>query len=301
MRALAGVAGGILSGAAPAYIGDYFPSEKRGWANGIVMTGIAMGQILGIPLGTVLAEYYGVAAPFMLFAIPMAASFLLVWTAVPQPPVLRETSLTIARTIRRYLIMLRTPHIAAAAGSYCMMFMGIAFYVIYLPTWLEETFDVTGKDIASLFVVGGLASVLIGPRAGKLSDRIGRKTLIIGACVGLSILMGATTLLLSSFWIAYPLFFLTMVMVAARMGPFQALLSEIVPAEQRGSMMSLSIAFGQLSMGLGSALSGFIYTRIGYTASSILGAAGMLVMGILVWFYIGETRPRTGREPQSGY
>ena len=46
-RALTGMAGGMLSGVAPSYIGDYFPSEKRGWANGMVMTGIAAGQILG--------------------------------------------------------------------------------------------------------------------------------------------------------------------------------------------------------------------------------------------------------------
>lgn len=50
VRALAGMAGGVLSGAAVAYVGDYFPYEKRGWANGWIMSGIAMGQILGIPL-----------------------------------------------------------------------------------------------------------------------------------------------------------------------------------------------------------------------------------------------------------
>ena len=32
-RTLAGAAGGILSGAAVAYVGDYFPRDRRGWAN----------------------------------------------------------------------------------------------------------------------------------------------------------------------------------------------------------------------------------------------------------------------------
>src|SRR5688572_25592633 len=36
VRALAGAAGGILSGAAVAYVGDYFPYRRRGWANGWV-------------------------------------------------------------------------------------------------------------------------------------------------------------------------------------------------------------------------------------------------------------------------
>ena len=32
VRGLSGVAGGMLSGAAVSYVGDYFPYEKRGWA-----------------------------------------------------------------------------------------------------------------------------------------------------------------------------------------------------------------------------------------------------------------------------
>jgi len=290
MRALSGVAGGMLSGVGSAYIGDYFPSERRGWANGVVMTGIAAGQILGIPIGTILAEQFGVSVPFIFFAFPMGVAFVLVCMGVPQPPVRFAQPMTVARTIGLYASLLRTPSLAAAVGSYCMMFVGFAFYVIYLPTWLKETFDASGMDIASLFVVGGVASVLIGPRAGRLSDRIGRKTLIIGACIGLSILMAVTTLVVFAFWITYPMFFLTMIMVAARMGPFQALLSEIVPDEQRGSMMSLGIACGQLAMGLGGALSGVVYTRVGYGASSIIAAVGMLTMAGLVYGYIDETR-----------
>ena len=56
VRAVAGIAGGILNGAAVAYVGDYFPEERRGWANGWVFSGFAAGQIAGIPLGTILAE-----------------------------------------------------------------------------------------------------------------------------------------------------------------------------------------------------------------------------------------------------
>ncbi|NNE35046.1 MAG: MFS transporter, partial [Rhodothermales bacterium] len=36
VRAMAGAAGGMLSGAAVSYVGDYFPYNRRGWANGWV-------------------------------------------------------------------------------------------------------------------------------------------------------------------------------------------------------------------------------------------------------------------------
>ncbi len=290
IRTLSGMAAGILSGVAPAYIGDHFPSERRGWANGMVMTAIAAGQILGIPGGTLLADRFGFAAPFVIFSIPMVLSFVLVCTLARQPAVARERLTSIGSVVKRYASMFTTPATAAAIGAYCMMFMGIAFYVIYLVVWIKETFGVTGTEVASLFVVSGIASVIVGPWAGGLSDRIGRKVMVVSACLGLFVLMSLTTIIMADFWIAYPLFFTIMVLVSARMGPFQALLSEIVPAERRGSLMSLSIATGQLAMGICSAVAGIVYTEVGYVFSSIIGGAGMLAMGYIIWRYIPETR-----------
>lgn len=297
VRSVSGMAAGVLSGVAPAYIGDHFPPERRGWANGVVMTAVAVGQIVGIPGGTILADRFGFAAPFVCFAAPMVLSFVLVCTLAKQPAVARASLSSIGSVVRRYAAMFTTPATAAAVGAYCVMFSGIAFYVIYLVVWIKETFGVTADEVASLFVVAGIASVIVGPWAGRLSDRIGRKVLVVGGCLGLFVLMTLTTAIMTDFWIAYPLFFAIMVLVSARMGPFQALLSEIVPAERRGSLMSLSIATGQLAMGLCSAAAGVVYTEVGYVFSSVIGGMGMLAMGFIIWRFIPETRhavrPRT--------
>ncbi|MEO1186007.1 MAG: MFS transporter, partial [Cyanobacteria bacterium J06636_27] len=74
----AGVSGGVLTGVAVAYVGDYFPYERRGWANGWVMSGFAFGQVVAVPMGTILAERYGFRSPFILFSIIAAISFLLI-------------------------------------------------------------------------------------------------------------------------------------------------------------------------------------------------------------------------------
>ncbi|PSQ65228.1 MAG: MFS transporter, partial [Bacteroidetes bacterium QH_1_61_8] len=71
MRLLAGVGGGMLSGGAVAYVGDYFPYEQHGWANGWVMSGQAFGQVAGIPLGKALAAGFGYRWPFLMFAVTM--------------------------------------------------------------------------------------------------------------------------------------------------------------------------------------------------------------------------------------
>ena len=290
VRAVSGMAAGVLSGVAPAYIGDHFPPERRGWANGVVMTAIAFGQIVGIPAGTLLADRFDFATAFMSFSIPMALSFVLVCTLARQPVVARERLTSIGSAVKRYISMFSAPATAAAVGAYSIMFTGIAFYVIYLVVWMKDAFGVTGDEVASLFVVSGIASVIVGPWAGRLSDRFGRRFMIVGACLGLFVLMALTTIIMSEFWIAYPLFFTIMVLVSARMGPFQALLSEIVPAERRGSLMSLSIATGQLAMGFCSAAAGVVYIELGYAFSSMIGGTGMLAMGYLVWRYIPETR-----------
>ena len=271
------------------YRGSFSP-ERRGWANGVVMTAVAVGQIVGIPGGTILADRFGFAAPFVCFALPMVLSFVLVCTLARQPAVARARLSSIGSVVKRYASMFTTPATAAAVGAYCMMFSGIAFYVIYLVVWIKATFGVTSDEVASLFVVSGIASVIVGPWAGRLSDRIGRKVMVVGGCLGLFVLMTLTTAIMRDFWIAYPLFFAIMVLVSARMGPFQAMLSEIVPADRRGSLMSLSIATGQLAMGFCSAAAGVVYTEVGYAFSSVIGGVGMLAMGFVIWRFIPETR-----------
>ncbi len=289
VRVFAGMAGGILSGAAVSYIGDYFPYDRRGWATGWVMSGGAFGQIIGIPLGIVMAERWGFHSPFYLFAVTMAATLPLLYFGVPQPAVTRTSdALTVRRAAADYGAMLKRPEVAWAAVAYFVMFFGVAVFVIYLPTWLERDLGATGDQIALMFLIGGVANVVVGPQAGKLSDRIGRKGIILLATIGLSLLMVGTVPLVTNITIAYGFFFLTMALVAMRVSPFSALLTGLVQDERRGSLMSLAVALGQLGFALGGAVAGPLFAGVGYTSNTVLGAVFVLAMGLIVWFFIPE-------------
>ena len=289
VRVFAGMAGGVLSGAAVSYIGDYFPYERRGWAVGWVMSGAAVGQIIGIPMGIVMAERWGFHSPFYLFAITMALTLPLLFFGVPQPPVKRTSDrLTVSGAFADYVALLKRPEVAWAAVAYFVMFFGVAVFVIYLPTWLEADLGASGGQIALMFLVGGVANVVTGPWAGKLSDRIGRKGIILLACVGLSILMVGTVPLVTNITLAYVFFFLTMVLVAMRVSPFSALLTGLVRDERRGSLMSLAVALGHLGFALGGAVAGPLFARVGYGSNTVLGAVFVLGMGLIVWFFIPE-------------
>ena len=298
VRVLAGAAGGVLSGSAVSYIGDFFPYNRRGWATGWVMSGMAFGQIAGIPLGIVLAGTYGFKAPFYLFAVAMAATFVMIWLRVPQPDVQRTVGrLTVASAVRNYRAMLSQGKIAAAALAYFTMFLGVSLFVVYLPYWLEQSLGATPNAIATLFIVGGIANVLTGPQAGKLSDRIGRKRIVILSCVGLSIVMLLTTVLVREFWVAYLLYFATMVLVAMRLSPFSALLTALVGNERRGSLMSMTIALGQVGFAVGAAMAGPLYSRFGYRSNTVLGAVAVMTMAGIVAYLVPEPNPQEETSP----
>jgi len=289
VRAITGAAGGILSGSAVSYIGDYFPYEKRGWANGWVMSGAASGQVLGIPLGTILSEKVAFYAPFVLFSITMALTFILIWRYLPQPSVeQRQHKISIINSVSDYWVMLKRPEIGSASLAYMVMFLSISMFIVYLPSWLTYQFRVTSEDIALMFFVGGIANVMTGPNAGRFSDVVGRKKLILLSCSGTALIMGISTFVIQEFYIVYFLFFITMMLVAMRISPFQALLSEIVSGNNRGSLMSLTVSLGQLGFGIGGAFAGVVYSKVNYFTSTIIGAFFILSAGLIIWKFVPE-------------
>lgn len=292
VRAFTGAGGGLLTGATAAYVGDAFPPERRGWANGWTMSGMAVGQVVAIPLGTLMAAGTGFRAPFVAFAATMALAFAGVWLWVPQPGVARyRGAVGPAAALRRYARMLRRSEVAAAVVAFFAVFLATSLYVLYLPVWLEGARGATPRQVALLFALGGLATVLAGPWAGRLSDRVGRKRLVVACSVGLAAGMPATTLLVGEVWVAFPIFTVVTGLFAARASPFQALLAEIVPDEERGSLMSLSMAMGQGGSGIGGAIAGSAYGASGYLSNTLLAAAVALGMALLVWRYLPETGP----------
>ncbi len=289
VRAVAGAAGGMLSGAAVSYVGDYFPYNRRGWANGWVMSGVAFGQIVGIPMGILLADQFGFKVAFVMFGATMFFATILIWLYVPQPDVQRDAArLTVKRAVKNYGELLRQKVVVASAAAYFLMFFSIGLYLIYLPTWLEATLGVSGGEIAGLFLVGGLTNIIVGPMAGKLSDSVGRKPLIIYSSLGFAVVMILTTFVVTSMFFAYVLFGLAMSMMAIRISPLQSLLTALVSENRRGALLSLTVSIGQVGIGIGGAIAGIAYTEYGYFSNTLVGAVGITMMAILVYVSLPE-------------
>lgn len=291
IRSLSGAAGGMLSGAAIAYVGDYFPYNRRGWAHGWIMSGVAAGQILGIPMGKFLAGLASFRIPFIVFGITMAGAVALIYYFVPQPDVKRnQAPLSIKQSLSNYGVLLKDRHVSAAALAYLLMFASVGMYLVFLPSWLEFDIGLENNDIVFLFLIGGIMNVITGPYAGQLSDRIGRKPLVVSSCVGLSLVMLATTYVVDSRTFAYIFFGIAMALIAMRISPFQALITALVDADRRGSLMSLTISIGQIGMFVGSGMAGVAYEKYGYLSNTIMGAISMLLMAMIVYHFLPEPK-----------
>ena len=289
IRAVAGACGGLLSGAAFAYITDALPERRRGWATGWVNTGFAGGQIFSIPLGSWLALAVDVRAAFVVFGVVMLVACLLVYMAAPQPPIGRAQRLTASGLLAGYARLAKRQSTRDACLVYGALFTAIGLFVPYLPDFLERSAGLAAMATAMVFTTGGCAMVLTGSRSGRWSDRIGRLPIAAGGTAIVAISMLGMLLAGWSGWLAYPVFALTMAGAAARSGALRTLVSELLPAEQRGTLIYVSLALGQLGFAAGSALAGPLYVSFGFAGNAI---AGCLVSGIMagaIWRLLPET------------
>ena len=170
----------------------------------------------------------------------------------------------------------------SAAAVYLLMFAGVGLFVVYFPSWLEAALGFGSREVSAVYVLGGVANVLAGPRAGRLSDRIGRKPVIVAASAGVGLLMMATPLTAAAPVAVYAVFFGIMALAASRVSPLQALLTEMVPAERRGSFMSLTAATGNAGFAAGSAAAGALYAGLGFGANALAAGVGALAAAAMV-------------------
>ncbi|WP_299273549.1 MFS transporter [uncultured Psychroserpens sp.] len=294
IRILTGVSGGILTGSCISFVRDYFPYNKRGWANGVIATGSAIGQIAAIPLGVIFAKNFGFATPFMFFGFVMCLVFGLAYFFIPQIKNNRtKVEIKPISILKGYIQILKASVYRILSISYILMFFSITVYLVYFPKWLEASFRSGAKDIALVFFFGGCASLLASPFAGKLTDVVGRKPVTIISNFILTLILGLSLVIELSYMQATAVFFLFMLCVSGRLVSFQSLASDITSSENRGQVMCLMIAIGQIGMALGSGIAGLMYSTIGFELNIITAAIASLIMAMIIWKVIPTVKTIT--------
>jgi len=289
MRALAGAAAGVYSGSMVAFVGDYFPYKRRGWATGWIMTGVACGQIIGTPAGILLANTYGFQMPFIVFGGLMVLASGMIWRYLPKPNVsYDEKHISMTAILKTYGGLLRSQGPSAGVLLYFLLFASIGFFLFFFPKWLEADIGISVQQLALLFVMGGVGIVVGTTSGGMLSDRFGRKPIIVCASFVMILVLPFVTLWVQGLTSAIIVTVLILLPGAMRTGPIMALLTTLTTDTQRGSMMGLVTAAGQFGLGMATATAGWLYEYQGFLYNILASTIAIVLMIWVVWQFLPE-------------
>ncbi|GLV58789.1 tetracycline resistance MFS efflux pump [Dictyobacter sp. S3.2.2.5] len=172
-------------------------------------------------------------------------------------------------------------------------FTGFGLIIPLLPFWAEHL-GANPLGVGAIVTVYALAQFIFTPVLGGLSDRYGRRPVIVISLLietlslALTAISGSLIMLLFARFIGG--------LGASNIGSAQAVVSDVTSAKDRAKGMGLIGASIGVGFVLGPALGG-ILSPLGATIPFWAAAAIALVNALLVFCFLPETRTR--REPRS--
>jgi predicted MFS family arabinose efflux permease len=286
-RALTGLAAGTLSTCSVTFAADWFAYNVRGRAIGLISSAYFAAPILGVPIAAQIADRYGWRRAFLFFGA-LAIVVTLATLRLPQerlnPQPSAEKLRVAARAFRSFLA--RRDTVAALVIAF-LVSGGLVGFLTYIGEWLNRSFGLSTRSIGLVFMLGGVVAVASAPLGGILSDRWGKRAVSIVSNILLAVAVVCVPFLP---WGAALLgvFALASLGAAFRQGPLTALMTEMVPAAQRGSFIALRNIASQLGIGATAYAGGVLFQRSGYAAVTSLCAAMTAAVVILLTTHIVE-------------
>lgn len=204
LRCLQGFsAGGEYSGGA-CFLAEYAPDKHRGFVVSFLVWSVVLDFLLGsltvTGLEAVLADstmdVYGWRIPFLIAGVlgVVGLYIRLRLGDTPDFEALREKGEVSTSPLKEAITSSWVP-ILQIAGL--VVIHNVGFYVVFtfLPSYFTKTLDFTKIDAFVSIAIASLVAIVLIPPLGALSDRIGRKPLLIAGAVGFAVF-------------AYPLFLL---------------------------------------------------------------------------------------------
>lgn len=297
-RIITGLFGGVIGSIGFAIITDLFKMEVRGRVMGFVQMSFSAAQVLGIPIGLLLANAYGWEYCFWMiaaFGLIVGVVMLIYMKPVtahlglhPDRKAFRHLFNTVSKP--QYLFGFAAMSLLATGGFMLMPF-GSAFATHNLGLKMEQ--------LPMLYLITGAFSIVVGPLAGKFADKIGKyKMFVIGSVLTMIVVVIYTGLGTTPFWLAAVVSVLLFASITARMIPASALMTAIPAPQDRGAFMSVNSATMQISGGIASVIAGLIvaesstgmiqhYDILGYVV--VTSMAAMIAM----MYFINRNIQRT--------
>lgn len=261
-RILTGLFGGLIGAQVLSIVADLFGYERRGAAMGAVMSSFAIASTIGVPLALYLANIFSWHAPFIFV---VAIGVVIVVLIIKFIPVMDSHIQEKDDTKHRFHVLLnvaqnREQRLALLFSALVMM--GHFLIIPFINPYLEFNKNYS-KDLTPLiYFFGGIASFCAALMLGKLSDRVGKlKVFSWSVFFSFGMVWIITNLPILPFSIVILFFALWFIVATGRAVTAQAMISNVVSLEQRGSFMTFNSSVQQLGTGIASLLAGFIVTK----------------------------------------
>ena len=293
-------ASGEYAGAAT-FLGEYAPTKKRGIYCSLIPASTSIGLLAGSFLATAMTSTmsqdamvgWGWRVPFLL-AGPLGLIVLYIRTKLADSPVYQSMNDALegrqapaAKEGNGWFAPLRElfhNHFKALMISFgaCML-NAVGFYAVltYLPTYLSDTVGMDATQSGTITTICLVAYVFMVFFMGHISDRFGRKKVLIGACVAFITLTVPAFMVLNtaSFW---PVLIVELAMCAtltANDGTLSSYLTETFPTSVRFTGFAFSFNLANAIFG---GTSAFVATGlIALTGSSIAPAWYMVAVAVI--------------------
>jgi predicted MFS family arabinose efflux permease len=260
-RIVTGLFGGVIGSISMAIVADLFPLSKRGRVMGFLQMGFGASQVLGIPIGLFIANIWGWQSPFLVIVVVASAIWLTI--ALRMEPINEHLKVKNDKNPLAHLLhtltnaRYRLGFLATAflmLGGFMMMPWGSAFAVNNL---------LVGQDqLPILFMVAGVASLIVMPVIGRMSDRVDKFKIFVIASVWMMVMVVIyTNLGPIPFWLVLVLNVLFMAGILSRMVPSMALVSALPEMQDRGAFMSINSSLGQIAGGFSAMVGGLIVVQ----------------------------------------
>lgn len=196
-RFVAGAGAGLILTTGQVVLADISAPERRGRMIAIYQGTFLFAVGIGPFPGGLLAEHYGLAAPFVAYGLASLLATIVAWFAVretrdlardpartadaPRPPFAEQLRLLLGKAGFVLVSLISLMNAVVRTGG---------LFVI-VPMLAAQLLGLTTGAIGFALMVGSVCGLVAAYPAGSLADRLGRKTVIVPATVmtGVSMLL----------------------------------------------------------------------------------------------------------------
>ena len=283
-RIVTGVFGGVVGSVLMAIITDVFSLQQRGRVMGFVQMSFSASQILGIPIGIILANIWGWHSTFwMVVAIAAVVSIAVIYKLKPLTAHLQLQH--DKNAIQHLFDTIRKKDYRAGFLATAVLSMGGFMIMPFSSAFLVNNVLISQEQLPLVFLFTGLSTILVMPFIGKLSDKIDKfRVFTIGSILACIMILVYVHLPPIPLWQVVVVNMLLFAGIMSRMVPATALNSAVPEQYDRGAYMSVNSSLQQMAGGLAAMFAGFVVVQETETSPlEHFNWLGFVMVAIMLW------------------